>query len=40
VPEGPEAEAAYISALRAGDSGNWKPLVDVWKQRFEAVLGE
>ena len=40
VPEGPEAEARYISALRAGDSGNWKPLVEVWKSRFEAGLGK
>jgi CRISPR-associated endonuclease/helicase Cas3 len=40
VPAGPEAEAGYISALRAGDSGNWKPLVDVWKRRFEPGLGK
>ncbi len=40
VPEGPEAVARYICALRAGDCGNWKPLVEVWKSRFEAGFGE
>jgi CRISPR-associated endonuclease/helicase Cas3 len=35
VPTLPEDEPAYFTALRAGDSLNWKPLTSIWRQRIE-----
>jgi Fic/DOC family protein len=35
VPAGPEGEAAYRAALRAGDSLEWAPLMRIWRDRFE-----
>lgn len=33
----PDAQDAYLAALRAADRNNWQPLADVWRQRFEEV---
>jgi CRISPR-associated endonuclease/helicase Cas3 len=35
VPTLPEDEPAYFTALRAGDSLDWKPLTSIWRQRIE-----
>ena len=35
VPTDPDGEVAYRTALHAGDSLNWRPLMKVWQQRFE-----
>ena len=35
VPTDPDGEAAYRTALHAGDSLDWRPLMKSWQQRFE-----
>ena len=35
VPTDPDSEAAYRTALHAGDSLDWRPLMKSWQQRFE-----
>ena len=35
VPADPKDEKTYLAALRAGDSGDWRPLTAVWQRRFE-----
>jgi CRISPR-associated endonuclease/helicase Cas3 len=34
--EGP-SRAEYLSALRAADRNNWRPLMEIWRRRFEDV---
>ncbi len=36
VPD-PDRPDAYFAALRAGDQRNWKPLCEVWRERFEGI---
>jgi len=36
VPTVTDEEPAYFSALRAGDTLDWKPLAGIWRQRIEA----
>jgi len=36
VPTTSAEEPAYFAALRAGDSLNWKPLAEIWRQRLES----
>ena len=35
APMAPTKQAAYRAALRAGDVLNWRPLMEVWQERFE-----
>lgn len=35
VPTDPDGEVAYRTALHAGDSLDWHPLMKTWQQRFE-----
>ena len=35
VPTDATGEADYFAALRAGDEGQWPPLMHIWEQRFE-----
>jgi CRISPR-associated endonuclease/helicase Cas3 len=35
APSQPADEAEYLAALRAGDTGDWQPLMAVWRRRFE-----
>jgi CRISPR-associated endonuclease/helicase Cas3 len=35
VPADTKDETTYLAALRAGDSGDWRPLTAVWQRRFE-----
>lgn len=36
VPTDSSSVPAYLTALRAGDSLNWQPLIAVWQSRLEA----
>jgi CRISPR-associated endonuclease/helicase Cas3 len=35
VPTDSSGEKTYFAALHAGDRNEWKPLMDIWQQRFE-----
>ncbi|HXP60811.1 MAG TPA: Fic family protein [Dongiaceae bacterium] len=35
VPTDPAGEVAYRAALRAGDGLDWRPMMKMWRQRFE-----
>jgi CRISPR-associated endonuclease/helicase Cas3 len=35
VPTDSPGEKTYFAALHAGDRNDWKPLMEIWKQRFE-----
>jgi CRISPR-associated endonuclease/helicase Cas3 len=35
VPTDSAGEEVYFAALRAGDDRQWRPLMEVWQQRFE-----
>lgn len=35
VPTDPAGEGSYFAALRAGDERQWRPLMQIWEQRFE-----
>ncbi len=35
VPTETAGESNYFAALRAGDGNDWRPLMQVWEQRFE-----
>ena len=39
APTNQEGEQSYFAALRAGDGNNWRPLMNVWIQRFESYGG-
>jgi CRISPR-associated endonuclease/helicase Cas3 len=34
VPTDSPGEKTYFAALHAGDRNDWKPLMEIWKQRF------
>ena len=36
VPTTAAEEPAYFAALRAGDALDWRPLVEIWRQRLES----
>lgn len=38
APSAPADEAEYLAALRAGDTGDWQPLMGVWRKQFEQGL--
>ena len=35
TPDPGEPTARYIGALRAADRNDWRPLMDIWRERFE-----
>jgi len=35
APNGEPARGEYLAALRAADHGDWRPLTDIWRERFE-----
>lgn len=35
TPDPGEATERYLQALRAADKNNWRPLMDIWRERFE-----
>jgi len=35
VPTDAAGESIYFAALRAGDGNDWRPLMNIWEQRFE-----
>lgn len=35
TPDPGEATERYLRALRAADKNNWRPLMDIWRERFE-----
>ena len=35
VPTDAAGETSYFAALRAGDGNDWRPLMNIWEQRFE-----
>jgi CRISPR-associated endonuclease/helicase Cas3 len=35
TPDSGEATERYLHALRAADKNNWRPLMDIWRERFE-----
>ena len=35
VPTDAAGEGSYFAALRAGDERQWRPLMQIWEQRFE-----
>lgn len=35
VPTDAAGEALYFAALQAGDLSDWRPLMNIWQQRFE-----
>ncbi|MGQ0525492.1 MAG: Fic family protein [Betaproteobacteria bacterium] len=36
APGDEPARSEYLAALRAADRNDWRPLMDVWRRRFEA----
>jgi CRISPR-associated endonuclease/helicase Cas3 len=39
TPDDGEATERYLEALRAGDRREWRPLMAVWRERFEKESG-
>jgi len=37
APTTDESRKKYLAALRAADSLDWKPLMDVWRERMEEM---
>lgn len=35
TPDSGEATERYLQALRAADRNDWRPLMDIWRERFE-----
>lgn len=31
----PQETSAYLAALRAADRNDWRPLMNIWRERFE-----
>jgi len=39
APDEKPARDEYLAALRAADRGDWRPLTEAWRKRFEAPRG-
>ena len=37
APDDEPARSDYLAALRAADRIHWRPLMDIWRRRFENV---
>jgi CRISPR-associated endonuclease/helicase Cas3 len=40
TPAAGQSTENYLAALRAADRGNWHPLVQIWRERFESQASE